>query len=503
VTKGVALFCGLFRFDLDVYINTPAIHSVFLLSPFTFMDYSFSTPSPLLGESDEPQAPLRSPSRLDFCTEGLGEGDDSPTHGMDWSCISFRDGCPYILAEEDAPTVDITTLDWPRLLVVEDGHGDPPQATDSHTHENSDTPSDTFFAPSDDPMDEVVVELQAPIPVRPPSVQIQVGAQESMPQSRTTPQRLNYPHHGFSRSALLQQKTLWNSRHEEWTEWLSRMKQGEKEESRTNDAYTGLATARPCGVQSPAYMRTPPSGLERDLADHPPRKDEQDVHASIYPRVGDISALRDPYPVSIDRCFFRFPLWTLQKMLYVFDMQQRSASLAPSASAYNATHIQASMSSSTLSSYSSSTSGDDEESDSTLVADDSPVSKSHRPLEPLESTSSPHGPPSRNHFCGWEFSWYARWELLIDLFQRGLTECDDFIPMRLGVPLESKAAPPSPPERIFRFTVGEDGDDNDDEDYEDYGTLVASSSFNVDFDEECERAMAFYSRELKCSEAGL
>ncbi|KAI9567480.1 hypothetical protein HD554DRAFT_1991221, partial [Boletus coccyginus] len=255
-------------------------------------------------------------------------------------------------------------------------------------------------------------ELQAPIPVRPLSVQIQADVQESVPPSRTATQRLNYPHHGFSRSALLQQKTLWNLRHDEWTEWQSRMKLGEaQKESGTNDAYTGLATASPCG---PAYMRTPPSGLERDLVDHPHRKEEQDVHTSIYPRVGDISALRDPHSVYIDRCFFRFPLWTIQKMLYVSDMQQRLTSLAPSASAHNAAHIQASMSSSTLSSYSSSSLGDDEESDSTLVADGSPVS----PLEPLKSASSPLSPPSWNHFCGWEFSWYARWELLFDLFQR-------------------------------------------------------------------------------------
>lgn len=469
------------------------------------MDCSFSTPSPLLDESDEPQAPLRSPSRLDFCMEGLEEGYDTPMDGMDWSCTSFRDDWPYTLTEEDAFAVDIAPLDRSRLLVVEGGNDDPPQAMDSHTHENTDPPSHTFFESSDDPIDEVVVELQAPIPVRPLSIQIQVGVQESVPPSRTAPQRLNYPHHGFSRSALLQQKALWNLRHEEWTERQSRMELGEaqEEESGTNDAYTGLATARPSGVQSAAYMRTPSSGLERNLADHPPRKEKQDVHASIYPRVGDISALRDPYSVNIDRCFFRFPLWTIQKMLYVFDMQQRSASLVPSASAHDAAHIQASMSSSTLSSYSSSTSGDDEESDSTLVADGSPVSKSHHPLEPLKSASSPHSPPSWNHFCGWEFSWYARWELLLDLFQRGHTKCDAYIPTRLGVPLESEAAPPPPPERIFRFTVGEVGGDNDDEDYEDYGTPIADSGFNVDFDEECERAMAFYSRELKCSGVGL
>ena len=469
------------------------------------MDCSFSTPSLLLDESDEPEAPLRSPSRLDFCMEDLEEGDDPPTFGMDWACASFRDDCLCAIIEEEAFADDIAPLDSSRLLITEGGKDDPPQPADSHADETTDTEL-TFFAPSDDPMDQVIIKPQAPIPVRPPSAQIQLDAQESMQPSRNAVQRLNYPHHGFSRSALHQQKILWNSRHEEWAEWQSRMEQGEAptHESETSDAYTGLATAGPRLVQSPPpYMRTPPSGLERDLADHPPSKHQQDIHASIYPRVGDITALRDPYSVNIDRCFFKLPLWTLHKMLYVFDMEQRSASPAASTSAGDAAHVQASMSWSTLSSYSSSGSGDDEESDSTLVADDSPVSKSQRPLERVKSASSPHSSPSRNRFREWGLSWYARWEVLIGLFQRDHTKREAFdIPLKLEVPPESKATPPSPPGRIFRFTVGEDEDENDDED-EDYGTLVADSGFSVDFDEECERAMAFYRRELKFSEVAL
>ncbi|KAF8549442.1 hypothetical protein OG21DRAFT_589057 [Imleria badia] len=461
------------------------------------MDCSTSAPSPPLDESDEPPTPLRSPSRLDFCMEDLGD-DDAPTHEMDWSCTPFCDNCPYTFIEEDPFAVDIAPLASPRIPIVDGANDDPPQATDSPAHEDT----DTFFAPPD-PMDEVVFEPRAPIPVRPPSSEVEVDALESMPPSRIAPQRLNYPHHGFSRSALLQQKTLWNSRHEEWAEWQSRVEHGEaqKQDSETNDAYTGLATSQPRAVGSPPpYMRTPLSGLERDVAHHPPWNREQDVHSSIYPRVGDIAALRDPYSVNVDRSFFKLPLWTLHKTLYSFDMQQRSASLAPPASAYNAAHVHASLSSSTLSSYSSSTSGDDEESDSTLVADDSPVSKSQLPLEPFKSASSQDSPPSWDHFYGWELSWYARWELLIGLFQHDHTKYDAIdIPEKAAAPLQFTAAPSSPPRRIFHFTVGGDEDDEDEDEDEDYGTLVADATFSVDFDEECERAMAFYSRELKRS----
>lgn len=455
------------------------------------------SPSPPLDSSGEPQTPQRSPSRLDFCMQDVDEGD-SPPHRMDWSSTSFRD-CPYTFIE-DAFAVDIAPPAVPRLLVVEDPVDAPPPATNPCTHESTDTPP-PFFAPPD-PMDPVVVEPQAPVPIRPPSMQNYVDVQESMPPPRPTPQRLKYPHRGFSRSALEQQKSLWNSRHGEWAQWQSRVEQSGAQRKRceTNDAYTGLAIPQPRVVVSPPpYIRTPPSGLERDLADRPPSRHAQNVHASIYPRVGDISALRDPYSVNIDRSFFRFPLWTLHKTLYAFNMQHRSASLGPSASAYSPPHVPTSVSSSTLSAYSSSTSGDEEDSDSTLVADDSPVPKSHRPLEPVASTSPPHGWPSWGRFFEWEFSWYARWELLIDIFQGDhIVYNPSDSPFDLATPVGSGAAPSSPPERIFCFTVEDDDDDD-----EDYGTLVTESSFSVDFDEECERALAFYNRELESTEVTL
>ena len=71
-------------------------------------------------------------------------------------------------------------------------------------------------------------------------------------------------------------------------------------------------------------------------------------------------------------------------------------------------------------------------------------------------------------------------------------------PFDLATPVGSGAAPSSPPERIFCFTVEDDDDDD-----EDYGTLVTESSFSVDFDEECERALAFYNRELESTEVTL
>jgi hypothetical protein len=42
--------------------------------------------------------------------------------------------------------------------------------------------------------------------------------------------------------------------------------------------------------------------------------------ATIHPRRGDITALRDPYSFHIDRCFAGLANWTFGKMLWVLDM---------------------------------------------------------------------------------------------------------------------------------------------------------------------------------------
>jgi hypothetical protein len=240
--------------------------------------------------------------------------------------------------------------------------------------------------------------------------------------------------------------------------------------------------------------------LERDFEGYASRELAQDLNAPIFPRVGDISALRDPYSANVDRCFFRFPLWTIHKTLYVFDMHQRAVHISD--------QIQGSTSSGSLQSSTGSTICDDE--DVTLVADD----KRSFEKQTLDNGSHqecllPEGSPpcTWDAIRAWELNWYARWELLIGLVQRDQalrqaaplspsTTPSGFVDEDLS-PLKELLEPftPKAPTPVFHF-AGEDGEEDDGDEEDDYGTLVANPIYNVDetFKEGYHRAVNFFSK---------
>ncbi|KAF8842966.1 hypothetical protein BDN67DRAFT_278874 [Paxillus ammoniavirescens] len=476
---------------------------------------SFSVVSHSSDESDEPQTPPRSPSRLDFCTQEI-EDSDTPSESdyeavmrlektackIDWARSLFRGNRTrnnkFIEEDDDDTSSSHTNLSF--LPTLRHGKNCTLEDSDSSSDDDLSTRQTFLPAPPERSPCHAGIEPRAPSPVRPLSVLPQADTEEPTHPSRVSAQRFNYPHHGFSRSALLHQKSFWNSRHDEWMEWQSRAERDEarKRSLETNNAYTGITTVESRVIGGPPpHIRISPSGLERDLQEYPPRKYELDVHAPIYPRVGDISALRDPYSVNVDRCFFKFPLWTIHKTLYVFDMQQRSTFLEPSPDRANGENIRESSPSSMVSaSPDTSVSSGDEDSDDTLVADDETSRKGDTRPEspsyyPSPCSSSPFG---WNGIRAWELSWYARWELLICLVQRDQANGRMFdacasseAPVEIQLP-----PPPAPPRPIFRF-AGEDGDEGSEEEEEDddYGTLVPHPVFSGDSEDGYERAVAF------------
>ncbi|KAH7928558.1 hypothetical protein BV22DRAFT_190024 [Leucogyrophana mollusca] len=474
-------------------------------------------------DQTEDMLPPRSPSRLEF---RFGVDED---HESDSSTDSEADSAPtekavrktkwerarrvfggtplHILTEhklsEDADS-DISAVDLIALPTLRmDARDDSESGSEgSESSSEEDLSQMIFSSPMEDASHPAAIEPRSPEPFRTSTMPPEVPKQDLPPVPvKPSAQRLNYPHHGFSRSAFMHQKSFWSARREEWVEWQQRST-NQLRTSKSDDnagAYTAILDT-PSMPKSPLPPPTPPplsrrwsvppSGLERDAQIYAPSRFAQDVHAPIYPRVGDVSALRDPYFANVDRCFFQFPLWTIHKTLYVFDMHQRSTALPPLRSEGDVNDPTPCLREEPRSGGHHSA-GSDRESDSqpsddadrTLVADDCdpptnlPKKGSEINISDFPPQKSPASCPGAwDGVRAWELSWYARWELFINLIQR-----------------DHELQQPSPPEPMVHFSGETSEQDSCDDDEEDYGTLVSNPIFTKTFEEGYRPAIDFFS----------
>jgi hypothetical protein len=242
------------------------------------------------------------------------------------------------------------------------------------------------------------------------------------------PTRHNYRHHGHSNHRLQYLKWFWSMREHDPDALVA--------QAGDNNAQNDISL--------PSYAPLP--------------KSQQCVLApiTIHPRRGDISALRDPYCVYIDRCFAALPLWTIGKTLWMFDVHMLCAdptddgAVEPDDDVFDETSSE--ISTDTTSSIVSS-----DDSDATLVesgseGDLAEYQECHitaKDAEP-EQVNSPH--KNDRHYLGfvsankmrlrselgfsadhawsrpselkptqldarssWASNWYRRWEVLIEL----------------------------------------------------------------------------------------
>ncbi|EIN08197.1 hypothetical protein PUNSTDRAFT_134588 [Punctularia strigosozonata HHB-11173 SS5] len=113
--------------------------------------------------------------------------------------------------------------------------------------------------------------------------------------------RHGYPHRGHSGSSLRHLKSFWDSRRENW--W-SLQGQGA--------AYDGILHA------SHLYSDEPSSeDIDRSSSEpsRPPFTQE-----GIFPRMGDLHALKYLHCATVDYCFADFPAWTISKALFTWNV---------------------------------------------------------------------------------------------------------------------------------------------------------------------------------------
>ncbi|KIP01280.1 hypothetical protein PHLGIDRAFT_20688 [Phlebiopsis gigantea 11061_1 CR5-6] len=280
--------------------------------------------------------------------------------------------------------------------------------------------------------------------------------------------------HGLSRSALTHLKGFWSARQDEYARLEAQFALAEA------NAYDGIWQPRPrSGFRAALFNRLWNSDVQSSYDVETPRSVEPNVDAPIYPRTGDLATLRDSRPAALDRAFCHLPLNSINKILFLHDMLERSTTPSPV---------------SPVSPLPKDSSSDDEDNvsfvdislgscascESAFVGGETSFCSAHehrnaaRDDNHEQETDSVH-PVDYDRV--WEIDWTARWKVLFERVKEDPTS-----------PVDEKAFravfnPPKPP----KFFIGEEeeddffGADSEGED-EDYGVLVSQPSYGVSAD---------------------
>lgn len=152
------------------------------------------------------------------------------------------------------------------------------------------------------------------------------------------PRRYSYGNHGYSYSALCHQRFMWAKRKCAWDDYEYQMEAWRALASAANESvYGGIAS---CPDTTHSQMSPPP--LKQLWNAHPtdaitgatlepPCMTPVPLHTdmispAIFPRVGDLSSLHDPFLLSVDAWFAEFPSWTMSKLAWTYDLNRRLAS---------------------------------------------------------------------------------------------------------------------------------------------------------------------------------
>ena len=125
------------------------------------------------------------------------------------------------------------------------------------------------------------------------------------------PRRHEYRHRGYSRHALAHIKWFWVTQEEEWE---TRSGPVRFNKPRLDESFLETALDDPLATAGPSAprRRTPLHPVHQSQHELPPM--------TIHPRRGDLSSLRDPYCIKVDRSFVVLPTWTIGKTLWMYDV---------------------------------------------------------------------------------------------------------------------------------------------------------------------------------------
>ena len=267
----------------------------------------------------------RPASRLGFNRTML----DSPRHMQEASCDRFVSRT-HIWEQDPGPNLEDTDMETisPPPSNLSSSSPSASEVDDPGVNEDTDIELDSDCSAYDDSDEDAETFLFPPLPQHFTPIPFPISQSEhpewttSRPQFSClpsplsprhtvarafsfhhTPSRHSYHQHGYSRQALLHLKWFWATREDTLMDPQARLRDAK--------AYGGLSIL---GMEpSPFRGHAVPD-------DAPPNVAGQLPPMSVHPRLGDLSALRDPYCMHIDRYFVGLPLWTMAKTLWMFDV---------------------------------------------------------------------------------------------------------------------------------------------------------------------------------------
>ena len=247
-------------------------------------------------------------------------------------------------------------------------------------------------------------------------------------QKRLPIARHNYIHRGYSLAAIHAQRELWRKRKFEWDEYEQLLWQYGM---RLEEAYGGIVESSEGEVQGsqplPPFKLDELRGAQHLSETTITSGNEEPLSSSsnpaVFPRLGDLSSIRDPFLISVDTWFGDFPLWTLSKLIWIYDVNYRSDkgenSSIPRALVCDSGESTPTSDVSTESSITTISTSSDE----TLVPEDA-RQQPDSPIVNLELSKEQHKEHSDSPSCeticapedkrgrGWETNWFLRWETL-------------------------------------------------------------------------------------------
>ncbi|KAI0353431.1 hypothetical protein OH77DRAFT_1427494 [Trametes cingulata] len=351
-------------------------------------------------------APIRTSTRLKSFDDSDSDDDDgSDEEGAKPLAVALPSLCPPSPISPTSSASSSESLDSPTssssedLYDYEDEPGcdgfpppplpqsaylPPPTPAPSHHATSTSSPSDT--SPSAGSADDTDIQLDEPAPDAPPPL----------------------IHHGLSRAALQTCRQFWDHRFHLWRAWQAQVDRLDAVQAEY--ARDGLrATLRyPAPPVLPRSRGLPQSPNRREaevrVEEQMGRRGEARLqtynpYAPIFPRLGDLRALRDPYCDWPDRAFINFPTYSIAKILWLNDLLVREQERRRGA-LFWAGGVIMGVPESPASMYSEGCASPSEASTADAGSEGAEAGVSRAPPRDVQRP--------------WEVDWRARWQVLID-----------------------------------------------------------------------------------------